>query len=260
MSWLPLFHDMGLIGFVVGPLFTNIPCRLPADGELRPRAAPLARQDPPAPRDDHLRAELRLRARRQAPEGQGRRGARSLVPAHRGLRRRAHPGARRCATSPSGSRPAGFDPRAFLPSYGMAEATLAITFVPLGRDATDASIRGIQTGERSARRRAQELVDCGRPFPGHELAIVDEAGSRLGERQVGQIVTRGPSVTPGYFQEPELTAQTFKTLPATRTARRGSTRRPRVPRGRPPLRLRAREGHHHRPRPQLLPERHRVGR
>ena len=60
---------------------------------------------------------------------------------------------------------------------------------------------------------SKELVDCGRPFPGHELAIIDEAGHRLGERHVGQVVVRGPSVTPGYFQEPELTAQTYRVLP-----------------------------------------------
>lgn len=86
----------------------------------------------------------------------------------------------------------------------MAESTLAITFMPRREGVkTD----GGDTG-------AKELVDCGVPFPGHELAVVDESGNRLGERQVGQIVTRGPSVTPGYFQEPELTAQTYRALPA----------------------------------------------
>jgi fatty-acyl-CoA synthase len=98
--------------------------------------------------------------------------------------------------------PAKFDPRAFLPSYGMAEATLAITFVPL-RD-------GLKTDTNAA---GQELVDCGQAFPGHELAIVDEAGRKLAEGQVGQIVARGASVTRGYFQEPELTAETYKPLP-----------------------------------------------
>ena len=98
-------------------------------------------------------------------------------------------------------QPAGFDARAFVPSYGMAEATLATTFVPLRE--------GLRTDPTAA---GKELVDCGRVFPGHELAIVDEAGHRLGDRQVGQVVTRGPSVTRGYFQEPELTAQTYRPL------------------------------------------------
>jgi fatty-acyl-CoA synthase len=82
----------------------------------------------------------------------------------------------------------------------MAEATLALTFVPLGE--------GVKTDAHDA----QELVDCGRAFPDHEIAIVDDEGRRLGERQVGQIVARGPSVTRGYFEEPELTAQTYKPI------------------------------------------------
>jgi fatty-acyl-CoA synthase len=55
-----------------------------------------------------------------------------------------------------------------------------------------------------------EIVDCGRPFPAHEVAIVDDEGNKLGERRVGQIVTRGPSITQGYFQEPELTAAAWR--------------------------------------------------
>jgi fatty-acyl-CoA synthase len=89
-----------------------------------------------------------------------------------------------------------------MPSYGMAEATLAITFAPLGD--------GLKTDVNEA---GHELVDCGRAFPEHELAVVDEQGRRLGERQIGQIVTRGPSVTRGYYNEPELTAQTYRPLP-----------------------------------------------
>jgi fatty-acyl-CoA synthase len=68
---------------------------------------------------------------------------------------------------------------------------------------------GLKTERNAA---GQEIVDCGEVFPGHELAIVDEAGNKLGEQQVGQIVARGPSVSHGYFQEPELTAETYKPL------------------------------------------------
>jgi len=201
VSWLPLFHDMGLIGFVVGPLFTNVPCVfLPTASFVRaPRLwldkihehrgtityAPNFAYALVAKRLKDKDVEgLDLSCLRIAGCGAEPIQARSL-----------RDFAARLA-------PAGFDPRAFLPSYGMAEATLAITFVPLGEGlATDTNAVG------------QELVDCGQGFPGHELAIVDEAGRKLGEGQVGQIVTRGPSVTVGYFQEPELTAQTYKPLP-----------------------------------------------
>ena len=200
VSWLPLFHDMGLIGFVVGPLFTNIPCVfLPTASFVR------------APR---LWLE-KIHAHR---------GTITYAPnfAYALVAKRLREGdvdgldlsclrVAGCGAEPIQARalrdfadrlaPAGFDPAAFLPSYGMAEATLAITFAPLRQ--------GLQTDRTSA---GHELVDCGVPFPGHELAIVDDAGQRLPARQVGQIVTRGPSVTPGYFQEAELTAQTYKPL------------------------------------------------
>jgi fatty-acyl-CoA synthase len=55
-----------------------------------------------------------------------------------------------------------------------------------------------------------ELVSCGRTFPDHEVKIVDEKGRLLSEGQVGEIVFRGPSVTPGYFQNAEATRQLLK--------------------------------------------------
>jgi fatty-acyl-CoA synthase len=114
--------------------------------------------------------------------------------------------------------PAGFKPTSYLPSYGMAEATLAITFrkhgTGVGTDVIDS--RAIQRGEAATTSASatggQELVSCGTAFPEHEVAIVDDSGRRLGERRVGQIVTRGPSITSGYYQEPELTAQSWKRL------------------------------------------------
>jgi fatty-acyl-CoA synthase len=200
VSWLPLFHDMGLIGFVVGPLFTNIPCVfLPTASFVR---APRLWLDKIhehrgtityAPNFAYALVAKRIKDR--DVEGLDLSCLRIAGCGAEPIQARAlRDFAARLA-------PAGFDARAFLPSYGMAEATLAITFVPL-RD-------GLKTDPGDA---GKELVDCGRAFPGHELAIVDDAGQRLGERQVGQIVTRGPSVTGGYFQEPELTAQTYRPL------------------------------------------------
>jgi fatty-acyl-CoA synthase len=116
-------------------------------------------------------------------------------------------------------RPAKFDSRAFLPSYGMAEATLAITFVPafsgVRSDTVDkAGLEQAAATPAPAGEGAATLVNCGHAFPEHEIAIVDEAGKRLADRQVGQIVTRGPSISQGYYQEPELTAESFKPLAA----------------------------------------------
>jgi acyl-CoA synthetase (AMP-forming)/AMP-acid ligase II len=111
--------------------------------------------------------------------------------------------------------PAGFRREAFVPSYGMAEATLAITFMPrntgLRTDKVDAKSLGRRVAEPvTTDASATELVDCGVPFPDHEIAIIDETGRRLGEREVGQIIARGPSVSPGYHDEPALTGESFK--------------------------------------------------
>jgi fatty-acyl-CoA synthase len=111
---------------------------------------------------------------------------------------------------------AKFDPRAFLPSYGMAEATLAITFVPAFTGVRTDTVEkaGLESGVASTAApgggESQSLVNCGGVFPEHEIAVVDEHGKRLADRQVGQIITRGPSVAHGYYQEPELTAESFR--------------------------------------------------
>jgi fatty-acyl-CoA synthase len=200
VSWLPLFHDMGLIGFVVGPLFTNVPCVfLPTANFVR---APRLWLDKIhehrgtityAPNFAYALVAKRLKDK--DVEGLDLSCLRIAGCGAEPIQARAlRDFAARLA-------PARFDPRAFVPSYGMAEATLALTFVPLSE--------GLRTDAHGQ----QELVDCGRAFPGHEIAIVDEFGSRLGDRQVGQIVARGPSVTSGYFEEPELTAQAYKPLP-----------------------------------------------
>src|SRR5690606_24398858 len=108
--------------------------------------------------------------------------------------------------------PAGFRSTSFLPSYGMAESTLAITFHPHGTEMVvdrvdaDAMKDGQATPATDATETVLEVVSCGKPFPGHELAVLGEAGTPVGERQVGHVVARGPSVTAGYFENADATA------------------------------------------------------
>jgi fatty-acyl-CoA synthase len=214
VSWLPLFHDMGLIGFVVGPLFTNIPCVfLPTASFVR---APRLWLDKIhqhrgtityAPNFAYALVAKRLKDK--DVEGLD---LSSLRVAGCGAEPIQAKSLRDFVTRLA---PAKLDPRALLASYGMAEATLAVTFVPRGEglsiDDVDAgamaSGRATPTNDPS---QARSVVDCGRAFPGHRVAVIDEAGLVLGDRQVGQIVVSGPSVALGYFERPELTAATFK--------------------------------------------------
>ncbi len=97
------------------------------------------------------------------------------------------------------------------PAYGMAEATLAVSFAPLftgltldvvEADALEAENRAVPVPEGDPRRGTDSVRSfalLGRPLDGLEAEIVDEAGSPLGERQVGEIRLRGEAVTPGYL-------------------------------------------------------------
>jgi fatty-acyl-CoA synthase len=217
VTWLPLFHDMGLIGFVVGTIFTDIPVVfLPTASFVRNPRVWLDKIHQHrgtityAPNFAYALVAKRIKA---ADTSQ----------LDLSCLRRAG-----CGAEPIQAKtlrdfaeklaPAKFDPKAFLPSYGMAEATLAVTFVPhstgVRSDVVDK--QGLESGKAvpsASTPGSQELVNCGRAFPGHEVVIVDEDGKRLGDRQVGQILTRGPSVSAGYYEEPALTAESFKPGP-----------------------------------------------
>lgn len=219
VTWLPLFHDMGLIGFVVGTLFTDIPVVfLPTASFVRNPRVWLDKIHQHrgtityAPNFAYQLVAKRIKEKDVAEL--------DLSCLHRAG----------CGAEPIQARtlrdfaaklaPAKFDPKAFLPSYGMAEATLAITFVPYSTGVRSDVIekKSLESGEVTPLsgvddEGSQELVNCGRPFPEHEIAIVDEAGNKLGDRRVGQILTRGPSISSGYYGEPELTAEAFKAGP-----------------------------------------------
>ncbi|WP_336961783.1 fatty acyl-AMP ligase [Sphingobium aquiterrae] len=104
---------------------------------------------------------------------------------------------------------AGFSPGAFLPSYGLAEATLAVTIMPPGEgimvelvEETDLS-GGDSTEGRPQRFRA--IVNCGKPAKDMKVEIRDEDGALLSERQIGKVWTTGPSLMVGYFRDQEAT-------------------------------------------------------
>ena len=107
--------------------------------------------------------------------------------------------------------PAGFDARSFLPSYGLAEATLAVSVMPPGEGIVvelveETLLAGGGPGERDRPQRYRAVVNCGRPVRGMEVAIRGDDDSVLGEREIGRVLCRGTSVMAGYFRDEEATA------------------------------------------------------
>ena len=105
---------------------------------------------------------------------------------------------------------AGFQATAFLPSYGLAEATLAVSIMPPGEGirvelVEETQLSGVPAGEdRPQRYRA--IVNCGRPVKDMAVEIREEDGAPLPDGAIGKVWCSGPSVMSGYFRDPEATA------------------------------------------------------
>jgi fatty-acyl-CoA synthase len=215
VSWLPLYHDMGLIGFLMAPLSSqlSIDYMTPRDFARRPMQwlSIIARNRATISYSPSFGYDLAVR-----------RGA-AQVPADLDLSCWRHAGIggdmvradvlERFART---FEPYGFKRSIFIPSYGMAEVCLAITFSLGGTGVrTDTVDRVALSEEHRAQpaadpedfRRARRFVICGKVLPGHQLEVRDEAGGVLGDRAVGRIFVKGPSIMPGYFGEPEASRE-----------------------------------------------------
>jgi fatty-acyl-CoA synthase len=104
---------------------------------------------------------------------------------------------------------AGFKASAFLPSYGLAEATLAVSIMPPGEGiivelVEETELSGMEAhGDRPQRYRA--IVNCGKPVKDMTVEIRETDGTVLPERAIGKVWCKGPSVMVGYFRDPEAT-------------------------------------------------------
>src|SRR5260221_11370175 len=211
-SWLPLYHDMGLIGTWLFCLHHGLPLALqsPLAFLARPerwlwsihqRRATLS----PAPNfafelcvrkiPDRALEGLDLSSWRVALNG-----AEPVSPetVERFVERFA---------------PYGFRREAMMPVYGLAESTVGLCFPPVGRAPR---IDRIAAAAFEREGRAEKaggdgagwlpFVSVGAALPEHEVRLVDDAGQEVAERTVGRLVFRGPSSTAGYYRKPEATA------------------------------------------------------
>ncbi len=105
---------------------------------------------------------------------------------------------------------AGFDAKAFLPSYGLAEATLAVTIMPPGEGmevelVEETELSGEKQSDGSRPKRYRAIVNCGKPVRDTFIDIREEDGTILGEKTVGKVWMQSPSVMDSYYRDQEAT-------------------------------------------------------
>jgi 1-acyl-sn-glycerol-3-phosphate acyltransferase len=214
VSWLPLYHDMGLIGAWLGSQYF---------------AVPLVLMPPTA----FLTSPVRwLRAIHRH------RGTLSAAPnfAYELCLRRLHDDdlagldLSTWRVAANGAEPVapqtvrafierfgryGLRPSAMMPVYGLAEAAVGVAFPPLGRGPRIDRIQRdafLSRGEAVAAREGDavlEFAGCGSPLPGYQLRVVDDADREVPDRHQGHVHFTGPSATSGYFRNPEATRLLF---------------------------------------------------
>ncbi len=215
VSWLPLYHDMGLIGAWLGSLYYGAPV------VIMPPLAFLA--DPArwlwavhrhratlsaAPnfafelclkniRDEDIKG-LDLSTLRMVVNG-----AEPVSPST-------------IARFTEKFQGYGFRAGAMAPVYGLAESSVGLAFPPVGRapiidrvNRDSLSRLGIAKEADPHDTAELEFVACGQPLPGHEVRIVDDAGHEVAERHEGRLQFKGPSVTQGYFRDEAKTRALF---------------------------------------------------
>jgi len=212
VSWLPFYHDMGLVGCLLSPVANQVSADYlkTEDFARRPLAwldlisrnqgttlsySPTFGYDICARRvSSQMDVAERFDLSRWRVAGNGA----DMI----------RPDVMQCFVDTFAA--AGFDARAFLPSYGLAEATLAVSIMPPGEGIVvelveETLLAGGTSGERDRPQRFRAIVNCGRPARGMEVEIRAENGRPLGDRQIGKVWCRGSSVMVGYFRDDEAT-------------------------------------------------------
>ena len=217
VSWLPFFHDMGLVGLVLSPMAGQISVDYlnTRDFAMRPRLWLTLMSQNRGTVSFSPPFGYELAARRVRDDEVGKLDLSAW--------RIAGVGAEPIRTEPLKHfadllAPSGFDRRSFVASYGMAECSLAVSFAPLGQgtdvDYVDGNTLAEEQkalplhpkqGNRTVR--ANAFTNCGAPLPGYEVEVRDAQGLVLPERHCGTLYVRGPSVMSGYFGDLQATRE-----------------------------------------------------
>ena len=212
VSWLPFYHDMGMVGMLLVPLVSqrSVDFLGTRDFAVRPLQwlRLLSRNGGTisfAPPFGYNLCARRLRAA-------------DLVGLDLSSWRVAGVGAELIRAGileafAEVMAPSGFDAQAFCPCYGLAEASLAVSFASVGQglqcECADPDAMQAEGIVRPAAQpgHGRRLVACGHPLPRHEVEIRDDGGRPLPERRIGHIAVRGPNVMSGYDNDDEASRE-----------------------------------------------------
>ncbi len=213
VSWLPLYHDMGLIGAWFGSLYFS--CLLVIMSPLSFLAHPIRwlrvihENKGTITAAPNFAYELCLKRIKEE----------ELAGIDLSSLRVVFNGAEQVSSSTITKfnqrfLSHGFNPDSFMPVYGLAENSLGLTFPKLGRGPLVDSIdREKFLRDRvsvpSKDKNSLKFLSCGQPLENFQVKIVDEQGKELASRQIGQIQFCGPSATSGYYRNPEATKKLF---------------------------------------------------
>ncbi len=214
VSWLPLYHDMGLIGAWFGSLYYG--CRLVIMSPLSFLARPerwlwaIHKYGGTLSASPNFGYELcSQRINDKAIQGLD-------LSSWRLSFNGAEPVSPQTITNFNQRfKHYGFQIEAMTPVYGLAESSVGLAFPPLGRGPVIDRIKRetfINSGMATPAREENsvlQFVACGQPLPKHQIKIVDKNGRELPERQEGRLQFKGPSVTSGYFRNPDQTRELF---------------------------------------------------
>lgn len=216
VSWLPFYHDMGLVGFMLSPVVAKLTVDYLATRDFARRPLlwleMIARAKATISYSPSFGFELA--AQRAATVDLGALDISSWRCAGIGGDMIRPHVLRRFADR---FRRHGFDLDRYVASYGMAEATLALTFAPLGQglraetiDLDRLETDGVaEAPAEGSGARDREFVLCGPALPGHQIEARGPNGAVRPERVVGRIFAKGPSLMRDYFREPEATRETL---------------------------------------------------